>query len=1088
MQVAENANPFLECYESVFRHLLDDFEQSEEAIVDGLDSPADAASDTYLGYPVIGRAGAAVQLNPWPEGLLARRNTYMTAPRSMWGAKSQWADGAYGWKPLELSVKDFLNAFAHPNVVRQKDGTMFAACTLRGNERKAEAVSSIHAMVFDSDVGQTLDDILPKLQKAGRCYILYTSFSNGKTSSSIALKKLKPFAADLDNPTDAELRSYLSLSRAEGGLGYWPAVAESATITAIVGEVVVKGDKEVDERKVKFSHAPISKYRIVFPLAEAFVVGENLAKSGKEWEALYAHIARALGIDLDRACKDMNRAFYTGRTPSLDRYQCVIGGTTPLVLPEVTDEMLAAVGYSNSRNRDAALAALGERKTVEGIPDVSTFYWLHGEEFDVVGWLNALDWKMRSGAGIGKEVIRCPNEDSHSAPGGTGCVAIETEGSKNGKAIITCRHDHCQGLHTEDFMRLICEEVKETRVDYDLPALENFVFEIIEDEAPASDDEPATASVDSPKSEPSKDESVKPPKQRFAKTRALLKHMTTYKINDFGWIEYKSGKKDEDPIPVCKAFEVLGQTRTKDGLGWGLLIEFADPEGRVHRDTISESDLHDSKGLRKRLADQGLKIAVGSTKFDPLIQRLEPKELVLLVSKPGWIDAKRFVAPDGEVYGANGGETVILENKLPNQRAGTLEGQQDAWDISFQYGDAHHFIGCLAGVAGSLVEYADLDMTPIVTLSGSSSSGKTTAMALGASAFGCPDIKKPGLIHTLRGTDNAIEYLAARSNGTYLGLDETAHLDPGSLEKLIFMVASGRGKHRMKADSSERAAKEWATFAMVSSEQALGDLVERTGRSARVGFAARVADLDVSNARPIPETEYLRMTALLKENFGHIGPLFVEALVQSGETPEAIRAEIDAKVHALAGGGASPLIWRSAGVFGVLWQVGEMLMDIEVIPELKETTARGQFASETGNSVEAKIKAIWKAYVSSAEAEALKPEQKGVDVLREALYSRRGRDVHDLYPVDGQKGGFGEALAWFKKAEKGTTFFVRADKLTTLVNGTMKKHALCKALEDEDILVRASDKNRTHPRLPDGEQVQHYRLKFDEEAEYDPFR
>jgi hypothetical protein len=1000
----------------------------------------------------------------------------------MWGGKHQWKDGARGWKSIELSVQEFIWGVASPKVVTQKDGTMFAACTLRGNERKAEAVRSIHSMVFDSDVGQTLDDIVPKLQKAGHCYILYTSFSNGKTSSNIALKKLKPFAVDLDNPTDAELRRYLSLSRADGGLGYWPAVAESAVVTGVYGEIVIKNGRDVDERKVAFSHAPISKFRVVLPLAEPFIVDENVAKSGKEWEALYTHIAGVLGIDFDRATKDMNRAFYTGRTPSLDRYQCVIGGATPLVLPEVTDEMLAELGYSNSRKRDSARGALGERKTVEGIPDIETFYWKHGDAFNGIGWLDALDWEMHSGGGFSKQAIRCPNEDSHSEPGGTGCVAIDVDSSKYGKFVITCRHDHCQGLRTEDFMRMICEEVKETRVDYDLPALEDFLIEFVDDDAspePSAGEEPTTAGVDSPKAEPAK-------KPTFAKTRALLKHMTTHKINDFGWIEYRSGKKDEEAIPICQAFEVLGQARKKDRSDWGLLIEFNDPDNHLHREILYKADAHsDNKALRKALQGKGLDIGTGKGLFENLILSLKPKERVLLVDKPGWIDAKRFVAPDGAVLGKVG-EEVIFENKLTGQRAGTYKGQQEAWDIAIQHGSAHHFIGCLAAVAGALVQYVDLDSTPIINLSGSSSSGKTTAMMLGASAFGCPDIKKPGLLHTLRGTDNAIEYLAARSNGTFLGLDETAHLDPSILEKLTFMIASGRGKHRMKQDASERAAKEWAGFCVISSEHSGVDLVERTGRAARVGFSARVADIDVSNATPIPETEYLRMTSLMKANFGHIGPMFVEALVESGKTPESLRAEIDAKVAALAGEGASPLIWRSAGVFGVLWQAGEMLMDIGVIPSLSEGKERSEFAA-IGNDIESKIKAIWKAYVSSEEAEALNPGRNAVDTLREALYSRRGGTVQELDPDNGRIGGYAEAWAWFKKDDNTTTFYVRSNKLAALAGDTMKKNPLSDALEAEGILVRMSGRNRTHSRLPDGEQVQHYRLTFKEEADYDAF-
>jgi hypothetical protein len=236
-----------------------------------------------------------------------------------------------------------------------------------------------------------------------------------------------------------------------------------------------------------------------------------------------------------------------------------------------------------------------------------------------------------------------------------------------------------------------------------------------------------------------------------------------------------------------------------------------------------------------------------------------------------------------------------------------------------------------------------------------------------------------------------------------------------------------------------------------------------------------MADIDVSNAKPIPEAEYLRMTELLMANYGHIGPAFVARLIQSESSPEAIRAEIDAKAIAVAGKDASPLLWRSAGVFAILWQAGEMLAAVGLLPAV-------------GDTVETKIKGIWQAYGESEEAKPLSPEQSAIDKLRETLYARRKHDVHSLRPTKDpesgyvEKSGYGEAVAWYEKDDKATVFYVRTDKLTALVGGAVKKNPLCKALKKEGILIPRSDTDRTYPRLPTGEQMQHYQLKFVEEA------
>ena len=95
--------------------------------------------------------------------------------------------------------------------------------------------------------------------------------------------------------------------------------------------------------------------------------------------------------------------------------------------------------------------------------------------------------------------------------------------------------------------------------------------------------------------------------------------------------------------------------------------------------------------------------------------------------------------------------------------------------------------------------------------------------------------------------------------------------------------------------------------------------------------------------------------------------------------------------------------------------------------------------------------------------------------------------IRPLFPGEYEKPGYGEAVAWFKKEDKSTTFYVRADKMVGLSGDTLKKHALGNALEEAGVLIHGYGRNRTHSRLPDGEQVQHYRLTFAEEAEYEAF-
>jgi uncharacterized protein (DUF927 family) len=88
-----------------------------------------------------------------------------------------------------------------------------------------------------------------------------------------------------------------------------------------------------------------------------------------------------------------------------------------------------------------------------------------------------------------------------------------------------------------------------------------------------------------------------------------------------------------------------------------------------------------------------------------------------------------------------------------------------------------------------------------INFSGLTTSGKSTAQRLAASAWSASDIRRAGLFQSARATDNAVEALAQRASGTVLSHDELAHLSG----KAAATVISGTvGKRRMTADAVVR--------------------------------------------------------------------------------------------------------------------------------------------------------------------------------------------------------------------------------------------------------------------------------------------
>jgi len=1084
-------NPF-EDAAAHFDLLEDEFEESAEEVADAVDEEL-VSSESFFGRPIVARSGHAFQIDDgWSDDLLDREITLMRAPRAEWGADSSkkitkkemvgntlcevTRDSLTGWIPQKVSWRDHLQEYLEPVKSPDKNGAMFVFGEIAPEPGKTTIarlkanVKRRNAVVFDVDNGQPEGEIFPALIASGLNFIYYQSPSNGKTEKGIPLKELREFkgvpTGTAYAPTVEDAKAYLAHK------GFHSSVIESVSIAGVdaAPDAFAPTGDSGKPVEVHLKHSPIHKCRIIIPLAQDYVIPEGAGAllALDDYEALTLHVARKLGLQVDETTGQPSRAFYAPRCTSYDRYKAVIGGSTPLVLPACTDEMREAAGFKNPAKRQEALAVWQERHGGEPLQDIAgveDFCDQHADDFNAIEWLYKAGWEERGARAGGKQDFKCPNYKAHSDQNDDGGFVVMNSGAgdRTQRFVMMCHHNHCKHLDTRDFLKMICKEVVATNVA--APALEDYLF--------------STQNADG----------IKPNgKPAYAKLEKLLSG-SDYGVDIYGNVvlfgEVKDGKKESHF--VCQAFEPLDVMRDENDGNWGLRIEFINRDGKKRQTHIPLYDLQkQGSDLHARLYGDGMKITLGGKGFNGLLVWLadKVKERTIAIHKPGWRpDRKAFVCPDGNMVGDLGsdGEGVELASKLTDQRSGTLEGQLAAWDIALRLGGAHHLVGCLGGVAGALVQYAGLDSTPIVTLSGSSSSGKTTAMKLAAGSFGWPDLPKGGnggLLHSLRSTPNAVEFLAARSNGTFLGLDETAHGDASTkLEELIFMLAGGNGKHRMKADASERAVKVWLTFAMLSSEHPLAKLVERMGRSARIGFTARVADIDVSKAKPIPQDDYLRMTALLSANYGHVGPKFVEHLVESGGSPEAVRAAIEAKAIGLAGKGASSLVWRSAGVFAVLWQVGEMLATFGLLP-----------ASIDAGEVERRLRELWEGYKEGETAEALSPETKAIEVLREALYARMGRDVHARGSADG-RNKFAETVAWYEPPEDteafpdpdwmASVFYVRTDKLAELAGDAISASVLCGELEAAGIIERAADGKFSHRRVRGVGLVRHYCLDFE---------
>jgi len=203
---------------------------------------------------------------------------------------------------------------------------------------------------------------------------------------------------------------------------------------------------------------------------------------------------------------------------------------------------------------------------------------------------------------------------------------------------------------------------------------------------------------------------------------------------------------------VCSRLEVEASTRSYGSQEWGRLVTVHDADGVVHRWAMPSSMLAgEGVAYRERLLSLGLAIAPGDLGRNGLhayLSRWKPARRARCVERPGW-HGGAFVLPD-QTFGAPEGEDVILQTagEPPEYAtAGTLESWQEEL-AAFCAGTDRLMLAIGAAFAGPLLLPLQEESGGF-HFGGASSTGKSTALKVGASVWGL----RPG---SWRTTDNAL--------------------------------------------------------------------------------------------------------------------------------------------------------------------------------------------------------------------------------------------------------------------------------------------------------------------------------------------
>lgn len=362
-----------------------------------------------------------------------------------------------------------------------------------------------------------------------------------------------------------------------------------------------------------------------------------------------------------------------------------------------------------------------------------------------------------------------------------------------------------------------------------------------------------------------------------------------------GWIYSDKGishidEKQYTPKMVCRTPIILTQRLRSIETGEEKMEIAFKRDGTWHKAIYPRSTIFTARSITV-LADLGCTVTSENAKqVVRFLAALEAENIDIIqkadaTSTFGWQPGKRFIP---------GREQGIVLDIDPSQKGMALAycqvGEMEKWVDTMKphrSRDKFRFI-LAASFAAPLLRILKQRIFFVYNWGGSKG-GKTAALKAALSAWGDPD----RLMVNFNATQVGLERTASFYCDLPLGIDERqlAGRNQESLEKTIYMIASGTGKIRGSKGGGLQATHQWRTVALATGEEPLSTETSQTGVSTRV--------LEIYGGPFDDEKAASRMHQEAGANCGWAGPAFVDRII--GITERSICEKYEEMVKYVSG-------------------------------------------------------------------------------------------------------------------------------------------------------------------------------------------